>query len=240
VDSINRESQRVTSLTVESGGSIGNLPCSWLVNTIPLPHFIRTFGEGVPFIVRHHASKLRYISLVLVYIEFAVERVSEDHWFYLLDPKFKFNRVTEQKNLSPATQEPGKTVLSFELTCRVGDAYWTMTDEELFDLAKADCKQVHFLLDKMDRITDFLIKRVPNVYEIYFKHFDQHAEVALGYLQEFENVCSIGRRGLFLQGDQHQAVEMGIHMGDLLSAGTVRRHDLDNYLRKYVRYIDDY
>jgi protoporphyrinogen oxidase len=240
VDSINRESQRVTSLTVESGGSIGNLPCSWLVNTIPLPHFIRTFGEGVPFIVRHHASKLRYISLVLVYIEFAVERVSEDHWFYLLDPKFKFNRVTEQKNLSPATQEPGKTVLSFELTCRVGDAYWTMTDEELFDLAKADCKQVHFLLDKMDRITDFLIKRVPNVYEIYFKHFDQHAEVALGYLQEFEKVCSIGRRGLFLQGDQHQAVEMGIHMGDLLSAGTVRRHDLDNYLRKYVRYIDDY
>ncbi len=36
--------------------------------------------------------------------------------------------ITEQKNLSAATMEPGKTVLSFEVTCRVGDEYWRMSD----------------------------------------------------------------------------------------------------------------
>ena len=41
------------------------------------------------------------------------------------------------------TMEPGKTVLSFELTCRIGDEYWNMTDEQLFQLALEDCKRVH-------------------------------------------------------------------------------------------------
>jgi protoporphyrinogen oxidase len=233
-------SRRATSLLLEYEGSVRELPCSWIVNTIPLPQFVQLFNDGSSFIVRHHASKLRYISLILVYLEFAVDRISEDHWFYLLDAEFKFNRVTEQKNLSAVTMEPGKTVLSFELTCRVGDQYWKMSDDELIDLAKADCRNIHFIADQMHRITDFSVKRVPNVYEIYHKHFDHHAEIALGFLQQFDNVCSIGRRGLFLQGDQHQAVEMGLEMAELLSRESICREDLDGYIRKYVRYIDDY
>jgi protoporphyrinogen oxidase len=177
---------------------------------------------------------------VLVYVEFSVDRISEDHWFYLLDPEFRFNRVTEQKNLSTATMEAGKTVLSFELTCRAGDKFWNMANEQLFELAKEDCRRIHFIADKMTLITDFQVKRVPHVYEIYFKHFDQHAEIALGFLREFENVCSIGRRGLFLQGDQHQSVEMGLRMGNIVSNPGVHREELDDYLHEYVRYIDDY
>jgi protoporphyrinogen oxidase len=238
--SINYESGHVKSVTLQAERGTWELPCSWLVSTIPLPNMVRLLGEKAPFIVRHHASKLRYISLVLVYVEFAVERIGEDHWFYLLDPEFKFNRVTEQKNLSPATIEAGKTVLSFELTCRIGDEYWNMSDQGLFDLAMADSKRIHFIRGVMDRVGGFHVKRVPNVYEIYFKGFDQHAEIALGYLREFDNLCTIGRRGLFLQGDQHQAVEMGLHMGDLLSKGSRSKEELTDYLRKYVRYIDDY
>ena len=240
VRAVNHACGRVHSLTVARPDGAQDLPCSWLVNTIPLPYFVHLFGEQLPYTVRWQASKLRYISLVLVYLEFALERVGTDHWFYLLDPKFKFNRVTEQKNLGPATMEPGKTVLSFELTCRVGDDLWRMSDAELFDLAKADCRNIHFIRDKMDRITDFQVKRVPNVYEIYFKHVDQHAEMLLGYLGEFVNVCSIGRRGLFLQGDQHQSVEMGLKMGDILSKGDANAGDLGEFLRRYVRYIDEY
>ncbi len=198
------------------------------------------FVATVPFPVRYHASKLRYISLILVYIEFSVERITEDHWFYLLDPNFKFNRITEQKNLSAATMESGKTVLSFELTCRIGDEYWTMSDEALFELAKTDCKSVHFLKDKMSAITDYLVKRVPNVYEIYSKHFDEHAEQLLAYLGEFENVATAGRRGLFLQGDQHQSVEMGLKVADIVSNASLDPQHVQNFLRQYVRYIDEY
>ena len=240
IRAIHHDRQRVTSLTIESEGTVSTLPCSSVVSSIPLPHLIRLLEPDVPFIVRYHASKLRYISLVLIYIEFAVDRISDDHWFYLLDPEFKCNRVTEQKNLSADTMESGKTVLSFELTCRVGDEYWNMSDQELYDLAMTDCRRIDFIRDKMQYIRDFQVKRVPNVYEIYQRNFDHHAEIALGFVREFNNLCTIGRRGLFLQGDQHQAVEMGLRMGDLISKGDLCRDDLDAFLRQYVRYLDNY
>ncbi|MBI2756926.1 MAG: FAD-dependent oxidoreductase [Chloroflexi bacterium] len=240
IHSVNRQGRRVVSITVEKDGAKTEIPCTWLVNTIPLPQFVGTLGGDVPFPVRHAASKLRYISLLLVYLEFPVERVSEDHWFYLLDPRFAFNRVTEQKNLSSDTMEPGKTVLSFELTCRVGDEYWRMTDEELVKLAIKDCQSIHFMCDLIGRITDSKVIRVPNVYEIYFKGFDQHAESVLAYMSEMDNVSSVGRRGLFLQGDQHQAVEMGLEMGDILAQNVPDRLRLDGFMAKYVGYLDSY
>jgi len=221
------------------------VPVSLVVNTIQLPNFVKLLGEQAPFIARHHASKLRYVSLVLVFIEFSVDRVGEDNWFYLLDKEFVFNRVTEQKNLSEETMEPGKTVLSFELTCRIGDDYWNMSDEQLFELALGDCRRVPTLARLIPQVTDHLVRRAPSVYEIYIKHFDNHAEVVLGYVQELENAVTIGRRGLFLQGDMHQSVEMGLEMGKRIVADArSEKPSLSNlkaeYVREYVRYLEDY
>jgi len=141
--------------------------------------------------------------------------------------------------------EPGKTVLSFELTCRIGDEYWTMSDEQLFQLAVEDCKRVPMLAKLIPTISDHLVRRAPSVYEIYIKHFDNHAEVVLGYVQELENAVTIGRRGLFLQGDMHQSVEMGLEMGKRIAADArapkpaLAKVKAD-YVREYVRYLEDY
>jgi protoporphyrinogen oxidase len=240
VRALNHHKGRIHSLTLAADGKDWEQPCSWVINTIPLPHFVRLFGKDLPFSVRHGASQLRYISLILVYIEFSVDKISDDHWFYLLDPHFRFNRVTEQKNLSADTMEPGKTVLSFELTCRPGDDYWKMTDEQLVQMAVEDCRHVHFIRNRLDTLSDSKVIRVPNVYEIYFKNFDVHADNLLGYLREFDNTVSLGRRGLFLQGDQHQAVEMGLDMAHLFNGGTPNRDQIDAFVRKYVRYVDSY
>ena len=245
VKSIAMSHERLTEVRYLKDGREVTVPVALLVNTIQLPNFVKLLGEDAPFIARHHATKLRYVSLVLVFIEFSVDRVGEDNWFYLLDKEFVFNRVTEQKNLSEETMEPGKTVLSFELTCRVGDEYWTMSDEQLFQLALEDCKRVPLLAKLIPQITDHLVRRAPSVYEIYIKHFDNHAEVVLGYVQELENAVTIGRRGLFLQGDMHQSVEMGLEMGKRLAAN--ERSDKPalgevkaGYVREYVRYLEDY
>jgi len=245
VKSIGVEHERLTEVRYVKNGAEHTVPVSLVVNTIQLPNFVKLLGEEAPFIARHHASKLRYVSLVLVFIEFSVDRVGEDNWFYLLDKEFVFNRVTEQKNLSEETMEPGKTVLSFELTCRIGDEYWNMSDEQLFQLALEDCKRVPTLAKLIPNISDHLVRRAPHVYEIYIKHFDNHAEVVLGYVQELENAVTIGRRGLFLQGDMHQSVEMGLEMGKRIVADerggkpSLARVKSE-YVREYVRYLEEY
>jgi protoporphyrinogen oxidase len=230
------EGKRVRCVSVEYAGASRRELCDTLVSSIGLPQVVKLMGDTVPFSVRHAAAKLAYTSLIVAYLEFDVEFVSDDHWFYLLEREFAFNRVTEQKNLSPHTMEPGKTVLSLELTCRLGDELWRMSDQEVFDLAKRDCQRIHFV--PVDRITGFVVKRVPSVYEIYSKHFDQHVDVILGHLRELDNVVSIGRRGLFLQGDMHQAVEMGLAMGSLLARDEADPAALGRFYQRYVRYVD--
>lgn len=241
IKSLDVDGRRITKVHYVKNGENHELTVDKIVNTIQLPAFIRLMGDKAPFIVRHHASKLRYISLVLVFIEFNVDLIGTDNWFYLLDPRFSFNRVTEQKNLSPYTMEPGKTVLSFELTCRQGDSFWKMSDQALFDLVMQDCRQVPQLAQNLNKVTDFTVRRAPHVYEIYHKGFDAHAEIVLGYVQEMENVVTIGRRGLFLQGDMHHSVEMGLNMGALLQQPD---HDLAtvkaDYFKKYARFLDAY
>lgn len=244
VRSLKLEGETITEVSYAKDGEERSLPVDLVVNTIQLPNFIRLLGEQAPFVVRHHAGKLRYVSLVLVFIEFAVDRVGEDNWFYLLDNEFRFNRVTEQKNLSDETMEPGKTVLSFELTCRIGDENWNRSDEEIFQMALEDCRRIPHLAPLLDKVTDHLVRRAPAVYEIYIRHFDAHAELVLGYVQELDNVVTLGRRGLFLQGDMHQSVGMGLDMGKRLAerppgAAALGKLKAD-YVKQYVRYLEDY
>ena len=235
------DGRKLRTIHYQKNGQLHALEADIVVNTIQLPAFIKLFHDNAPFIVRHHSNKLRYVSLVLVYIEFSVDLIGNDNWFYLLDPRFIFNRVTEQKNLSPFTMEKGKTVLSFELTCKQGDTYWNLSDKELFELALADCRLVPQLERNMAKITDYTVRKAPNVYEIYYKQFDTHAEIALGFIQEMVNVTSIGRRGLFLQGDMHQSVEMGLGMGKLLQQPEDALTDAKaDYVKKYARFLDQY
>jgi len=238
--SIKQQQNQIISLNYQNGEQRFELPCSWLVNTIPLPKFIELLGNHVPFTARYNARKLRYISLMIVYLEFNLKQVMEDHWLYLLENKFLFNRITEQKNLSHDTIEPGKTVLSLEMTCREGDEFWRMSDEELFALAKDDCRNIGFIREHLHSLSDYHVKRIPNVYEIYYKSFDRSAEPTLAYLKEIKNVCTTGRRGLFLQGDMHQSIEMGLNMGNILVQDPPEPQQIHDFYGKYVMYLDAY
>ncbi len=237
VKSINLHDHKATSVTVvDKVGDAKDINCCYLVSTVPLPRFIYMFDSNTPFMLRHSASKLSYISLIIVYIEFEIEKISDIHWFYLLDKHFKFNRVTEQKNLSPFTIENGKTILSFELTCREGDEYWQFSDEDLFEMAKRDCENIDFI--SLDRITDFLVKRIPDAYEMYYKNFDTHADIVFSYLKEIDNIASIGRRGLFLQGDMHKSTEIGLQMGEILSGNNPDKREIHEFYDRHLKYLE--
>ena len=66
----------------------------------------------------------------------------------------------------------------------------------------------------------------------------QHAPMLTMREDRNGHPVSIGRRGLFLQGDMHQAVEMGLAMGSLLAAETPDRDGVRRFYERYVRYVD--
>jgi protoporphyrinogen oxidase len=233
---INVENKKVISVNYEKDNKLFTLQCDYLISTIHVPHLLSMLNVEVPFSVIYSASKLSYVSLIIVYLEFNVDKISDFHWIYLLDDKFKFNRITEQKNLSPFTVENGKTVLSFELTCKENDHLWQLEDNKIFEMVINEIKHIPFINSKS--INDYLIKRFPNAYELYYKDFDKFADVIFSYLKGYKNLMTIGRRGLFLQGDMHQSMEMGINAAKLLLKGEFSERGLDNYYRTYIKYID--
>ncbi|HMZ58590.1 MAG TPA: NAD(P)-binding protein [Leptospiraceae bacterium] len=235
---IEMKDHRFASIAFEKDNAAKSLPIDFLINSIQIPAFVNLIKGNLPYSVQFSSKKLRYISLILVYLEFETDKISDNHWFYLLENNFASNRVTEQKNLSPETIESGKTVLSFEVTCHLGDETWQKSDKELIDLVIKDCEGINFLQDKIPKISDTLVKRVPNVYEIYYKQFDSHANLLFSYLNEFENFVTVGRRGLFLQGDMHQAVEMGLNIASIASKDSIDKKEIEGFYKKYLKYID--
>lgn len=63
-----------------------------LVNTIPLPEFIR-IAEGAPREIRKAAGKLRHTSVLCVNLGIDKKRVFKRHWIYFPEKEFLFSKV---------------------------------------------------------------------------------------------------------------------------------------------------
>jgi len=237
LSSVLHKDGKVECIEYASNGEKISIKPDYVISTIHLGHLGNMLVPEPPFIASHHFQKLKYISLIVVYLELNIDKISDMHWFYLLDKSFRFNRVAEQKNLCKDSFKTNKTVLSMELSCRYGDKLWNMNDEELINMAKDDITKVPIIDGGM--ISAALVKRFPNAYELYYKNFDKHADISLAYVNSIKGLSSVGRRGLFLQGDQHQSVEMGLEIGNILLQKDIADTSVNDYYKKYVRYVDE-
>ena len=238
ISSIKHCNNRVESIEYFQNEELFSIKPDHTVSTIHMGALMKLLSPNPPFFVSHSFQKLKYISLIIVYLEFDIDSVTEWHWFYLLDKGFRFNRVAEQKNLAKQNDIRKRTVLSLELSCKRGDAFWCMSDEELIKLAQEDIASLSII--DISLICNAFVKRIPETYEIYYKGFEKHADISLSYIRLIERLSPIGRKGLFLQGDQHQSVEMGLKMGDILTQGKVTDDAINEFYRNYVRYIDEF
>jgi protoporphyrinogen oxidase len=98
-------------------------------------------------------------------------------------------------------------VLTLEKTCSYGDAVWRLSREEIFRRAEEDLKKLRFL--DLGKIQTFDVIRINDAYPIYDLDFDKRLMVVYDFLSSINNLYSIGRQGLFLQGDLYESMEMG-------------------------------
>ena len=160
---------------------------------------------------------LRYRSLLLIYVAFDQEKVLPVHWIYLVDPTFKFNRFTEQKNMSKWTATPGRTLVSCERGCYVGDALWKSPDEELFAGAREELARLPNV--DVSKISGYHVVRMKDAYPVYDLDFDKHLRAVLDGLSTVENLYTFGRQGMFLQNDMHDSMEAGRLLVERVAAG---------------------
>ncbi|WP_164970298.1 NAD(P)-binding protein [Halarcobacter ebronensis] len=217
-----------------------NLEYDILINTIPLPTFMDMNKSKLPYEVKYHANKLKYNSLLLVYLKIDLEKITDYTWFYLLEKKFKVNRITEQKNLTHHTiSSSNETILTLEYTYNDKSLYKDMSDKEIYELAINDIKNINKLSDIVDHIVDYRVEKFDFAYEIYDIDFDKHAEYVITFIRnEMNSVYTVGRRGMFLQGDMYSSMQCGLEISKLINLEeNMNKDKINNFYSKYLRYL---
>lgn len=186
--------------------------CSTVVSTMPLGSLVQSIRPVMKEKILDAGQHLVFRDLVLVYFIIDQDYVTQSQWVYLVDERFRFNRFTEQKNLSPYMFPSNKTVIMFEICCSKGDHLWRSNDSLLFNLAMEEVRKLKLFNEK--QVLDRFVIRLENAYPIYDLEFDSHVNIVINELSKIPNLISTGRNGLFLNTDIHDSVEMGLLAGE--------------------------
>jgi protoporphyrinogen oxidase len=204
------EGQRVRAVSYEQGGQERQIACSSLVSTLPVAEVATAMVPSPSPAALETATKLRYRSLILIYLVVNRSRVTDYHWCYLIEPRFKCNRFSEQKNVNPRMLPKDQTVLCVEASCEYGDERWRMPDEALGRMAIDDLVQMGIL--NAEEVEEHFVVRIQHAYPIYRLGFERQLYDLLSELHQVDSFYSIGRHGLFVNNSMDDNVGMGIRV----------------------------
>jgi len=216
VVALEREQDEIVAVHCRHNGVETRIPCSAVISTIPVGRMAAALTPALEDEVLLAARDMKYRSLIVVNLVFDVPRVIDQHWIYLLDPRFRFNRFSEQKNLGSRCAPADKTVLSFELTCDLEDGVWLAGDDVLRQRAMEEAAKFPGL--PLEKVCGCHVQRMKRAYPMYDLEFDRRLERIFADLSRVTNLWSTGRHGLFLNTDMHDTIEMGLLAAENLLA----------------------
>ena len=196
-----------------SSGQAGRSGVDSVISTIPLP-VLASLCPHAPSLAQAIAG-LRYRSLILVNVLLQCDRVSGDHWLYIPEKHYLFNRLSEPKNYSESLSPAGHTSVCAEITCDAGDALWQAETESL--LARVTDSLTALKLFRPADICGGFVVREPQAYPIYTLRYRQYRQAILTHLRGFTNLYTTGRQGLFQYNNMDHAMEMGLAAADAIA-----------------------
>ncbi|MBI4498105.1 MAG: FAD-dependent oxidoreductase [Chloroflexi bacterium] len=217
VETVEWQPGRVRALRYAQDGNPARAGADHLIWTAPLPELVRRLDPPAPPDIQQAAASLRHRAVVLCYVALALPRVGQADTYYFPERRFPFNRVTEQKNFSPAMVPPERTVLCLDLACDPDDARFTASDEELRDLVLPALEEAG--LARPRQVIEVFSRRFRQAYPVY----DLRYRAALAHVQDwlagFQNLWLVGRQGLFLHNNTHHSLLMGYRAADAIASG---------------------
>lgn len=203
--------------------SKGTIKSDFLVSTIPLASLVNSLNA--PREISEAASKLEYKDLNIIYFIINKPRVLKDNWIFFPEKQFLFNRISEQKSFSNLCCPKGKTVLMVETTSPVNDGIISQARKQLINLG---------LFSEQD-IEETFTKKLEKAYPVYKINFKENLNLVLNYLDNFDNLISIGRHGLFNYNNIDQCWDMAQKASEFIITGK-GKEDWKKVTREFDKY----
>lgn len=219
VEKLIRDGERITSVIyTRDGQRVVDHP-DYVVSTIPLPRLLEAMEPLPPEDVLASIGKLRYLSIIFVYLEVNRPIVTPDHWVYLPEKHLKVHRISEFKNFSEETGPKDRTVICAEITCVPGDETWNMSLEDATEVASRDLEKIGLL--KQGESKGIFLTRVRYAYPVYDLTYKENLQRLLRFVKPFENLDTTGRQGLY----RYNNMDHSLAMGRKLARGLIRGDD---------------
>ncbi|HKS27651.1 MAG TPA: FAD-dependent oxidoreductase [Pyrinomonadaceae bacterium] len=139
-------------------------------------------------------ARFRYRPMVFVNMRFRGRGLLPDVVAWTPEKQFPFFRLTEATLSMPWLAPEGKTLITVDIGCAVGDSVWNMSDEELGELCLGHLSEI--VKDARTRYMGCRVLRTPIAYPVFLKEYESD-RVRFEHSTGVENLYSVGRNGEF-------------------------------------------
>lgn len=183
----------------------------FLVSTIPIPDFAKMITPEIPLQVREAAKKIKYLSLLALYLITDKPQLLDYMYEYSLEKPY--NRITDVNNftLVPIKDQKGN-MLSIEQSCHFGDKRWNQSKEDLF-------KSFIFFIEKEgilkeSDVKDIFLLKASHAYPMYLYDYKKSLDTFEQFIESNPNMRICGRTGSFKYMDIDQCMKLAFNLAD--------------------------
>ena len=207
---------------VEAGGVSYTLP-DGIISSLPLRTVVELATPKPPPEILEAARGLRYRDFLTVALVVDGEDLFPDNWIYVHEPGVRVGRIQNYRSWSPwMVPDPDKACVGLEFFCFAGDDLWTMSDDDLVELAASELEQLG--LAPRSKVERGFVTRVPKAYPIYDTDYAERVATIRGWLDRIENLQQVGRNGLHRYNNSDHSMLTAMRAVDNLLAGA--HHDI--------------
>jgi len=176
--------------------------CDYVFSSCPLDELMTYSNIKIEY-QNNKLPSLKYKNVVIINVILNKKNFSDNHWIYLVNEKFYFNRLSEQKNFSKFCTPENKTVVMFEKIVDFNDEEWIF---QKTDWKKKVLSDLSFFGINDSEIEDIVVKKIEKAYPIFFVDFEKTLNEIYFKLGKIENLISSGRYGLYLDINMHDSM----------------------------------
>lgn len=200
-------------VVVENSSGQTTIKTDQIYSTIPVTILARLI-ESTPESIKEQTGKLRFRSMVLVYLQLDADQFTEYDAHYFPGEHISFTRISEPKNYSDLRETDNSTVLCVEMPCFFEDEIWNQSGELLKQLIVEDLKKINLPISS--EVTSVHTKRIQFAYPLYTTGYEENFNTIDSWLSQQKGLLTFGRQGLYAHDNTHHAIFMAMKASECL------------------------
>jgi protoporphyrinogen oxidase len=207
-----------------------------VISSLPLRTTVALSRPAAPLEVIKAAEGLRYRDFLTVALVLDGEDLFPDNWIYIHEPKVRVGRIQNYRSWSPwMVPDPSKACVGLEYFCFAGDDLWSMSDDDLVELAAGELETLG--LSPRSKVERGYAVRVPRAYPMYDVDYAERVATIRGWLDGIENLQQVGRNGLHRYNNSDHSMLTAIRAVENVTLGA--GHDLWSVNAESVYHEED-